>query len=145
MALGDSRRASGAANEAARRAIGTNNEAARRAIDARMQAERRGESVADDLNRLVRTQPARKTLRPVQPVGAIPAASSRADYKPPAASTGGGIASPVTEPDFSVREYWPSGLVSSDGLFVLPAIKKVVAADANGAEVIFEYASPVTP
>ncbi|MNR63363.1 hypothetical protein D3C85_1856560 [compost metagenome] len=55
---------------------------------------------------------------------------------------GAGIASPLTETDASAREYWPSGLRSSDGLFTLPAIKKMVLADANGSEVIIQLADP---
>ncbi|MCU9947492.1 hypothetical protein [Pseudomonas sp. PDM13] len=48
----------------------------------------------------------------------------------------------MTEPLFSAREFWADGFTTSDGLFVLPAPKRVVMKDANDAEVIFEYANP---
>ena len=141
--LAEQRRAIGANNEAARRAIGTNNEAARRAIGQRIEAERRGTAVVEDINRLQQPAPVRRTLRTIQPLGALPPARGVGTYKPPPpAPTGGGIASPLTEPDYAAREWWPSGLASSDGLFVLPALKKVVLQDANSAEVIIEYAGP---
>lgn len=56
-----------------------------------------------------------------------------------------GIASPLTEPDVTAREYHDTQLVTSaDGLFTLPVkpLKKLVMADANGAEVVMELAQP---
>lgn len=140
--LAEQRAAIAAGMAASRAATG---EAERRAIEQRLVEERTGKSVMDDLNRLSTPTRPHNTLKTIPPVGAIPAGRGRADYKAPANSNTAGIASPVTEPDYAAREFWPGGLVSSDGLFFLPAIKKVVAADANGAEVIFEYANPVTP
>lgn len=142
--LEEQRRASGQAMQDARRANGQRIEAERRAIGNRMIEERTGKAVADDINRLTTPPRQRKTLRTIQPVGGIPAGRGRADYKAPANSSTAGIASPITEPDYAEREFWASGLVSSDGLFFLPAVKKIVAQDANAAEVIFEYAQPVT-
>jgi len=55
---------------------------------------------------------------------------------------GGGIASPLTELDASLREYWPTGWRTTDGLFVFPAIKKVVMADSNSETVEFRFANP---
>jgi hypothetical protein len=52
------------------------------------------------------------------------------------------MAGPLTEPSFAAREYWPDGLVSPDGLFVLPALKKIVWRDANDVEQIFLPANP---
>ena len=141
--LEQQRRANGERIQNERRANGERIEAERRAIGNRMIEERTGKSVADDLNRLVQPARQRSSLRSVPAVGAVPARVGRGSYKEPAATTGG-IASPISEPDFAVREFWPTGLASSDGLFFLPAVKKVVAEDANGAEVIFEYADPVT-
>ena len=87
-------------------------------------------------------------MRPVAPVGASPAARGRGNYTPPPA-TGGGIASPLTEktkvesgrvvPD---DESWPEGYLTTDALLVLPAWKTKRFTDANGAEVVFEYANP---
>lgn len=140
--LEQQRRANGERIQNERRANGERIEAERRAIGNRMVEERTGKSVADDLNRLTTPQQQRRSLPSVPAVGAVPAGVGRGEYVPPAATTGG-IASPITEPDFAVREFWPTGLVSSDGLFFLPAVKKIVAQDANAAEVIFEYAEPV--
>ena len=53
-----------------------------------------------------------------------------------------GIASPLTEGNFALREFWPGAYTTTDGLFVLPAIKKLVTADANGAEVVINFAEP---
>jgi hypothetical protein len=119
-------------------------ESERRATGKRIEAERRGESVVQDLNRLITPVPKRRALSAVQPVGALPAARGSSTYvEPPATGTGGGIASPLTETDYTLREYWPGGLPSTDGLLMFPAEKKVVMADADSAEVIFNYAAPV--
>lgn len=143
------RRASGAAMEANRRAIGTNMEQSRRASGAAMEANRRGQQVVEDLNRITTTAPQRKTLRRVEPVGALPASRGRGSYKAPPATTGGGIASPLTENVVSsggklmpVREYWPAGMTSSDGLFVLPSIKTLNLTDAEGSPVQISLANP---
>ena len=150
MALGDERRAIGRANAAERQAIGYNNAADRRAIQDRNTAERRGSSVQDDINSLIRPEKQSAQLRTVEPRGSLPATRGSAPYVAPKTSSGaGGIASPVTEKTKVVsgqtvpdREYWPTGLTSSDGLFVLPAIKTQNMADANGADVVFQFANP---
>lgn len=145
MALGDERRASGAANEAARRAIGSNNEASRRAGGSAMEATRRGTTIKDALNALETPRRQSGRLRELERKGTRPTTAGVGNWNPANQPSDGtaGIASPITEPDFAVREFWPTGLASSDGLFFLPAVKKVIAQDANGAEVIFEYAQPV--
>lgn len=141
------RRASGQAMEASRRAIGTNNEAARRAIGTNNEAARRGvtaSSLKRDLNSLESGSRTSAQLRTIETRGARPATRGRADWTPDKEPvTSGGIASPITEPSYAAREWWPDGILSSDGLFVIPAVKKIVAADANSAEVIFEFAEPV--
>ncbi len=116
---------------------------ARRAIGKRIEAERRGESVVEDLNRLITPARQRRTLRPVQPVGAVPVTRGRGNYTPPpATSPGGGIASPLIEGAAALREWWPTGWPSTDGIFEYPAEKRVLMTDANGAEVEFQYSSP---
>lgn len=115
----------------------------RRAIGRRIEAERRGESVVEDLNRLITPARQRRTLRPVQPVGAVPVTRGRGNYTPPpATSPGGGIASPLIEGAAALREWWPTGWPSTDGIFEYPAEKRVLMTDANGAEVEFQYSSP---
>ncbi|TLX65278.1 hypothetical protein DN820_01760 [Stutzerimonas nosocomialis] len=132
-----SRRNSGAAMEANRRASGAANEASRR-----------GQTVADDLNRLVNPPAQRRTLPAVQPVGAQPATQGRGTYvPPPAPGTGGGIASPLVETDAAQREYYDSVLLpTTDGLAWarFRSVKRIVMADANGAEVIQEFKNAVS-
>lgn len=139
--LEEQRRASGARMEAERRAIGTRLEAERRAIGARMEAERRGTDIADDMQRLDRPPPPRRSLPSVPPLGALPPARGRGTYTPPAGhSGGGGIASPLTEKS---REYHESKLVSTfDGLayFIVRRTARLTMTDASGAEVVMEFA-----
>jgi len=149
MALGDARRAGGQALEQGRRAAGRALEDARRASGQQMEATRRGKTVAEDINSLVRPQRQAKALPRVQPVGAIPPQRSRGTYKAPAATGTAGIASPLTEQTIIVegksvpdREYWPQGYLSSDGLFVLPAVKTLNMTDANGDAAVFQFADP---
>lgn len=107
------------------------------------------QKVRDDL-RDVAGSPGRRRegLEEVQPRGALAAKRGVGEPKAPA-STSGGVASPFTEktkveggktvPD---REYWPQGHLSSDGLFVWPAWKRVNMTDANGDDVVFDFANP---
>ncbi|MFZ3182918.1 MAG: hypothetical protein WA173_02075, partial [Pseudomonas sp.] len=77
---------------------------------------------------------------------ALPAKRGRADYKAPAAGTGGGIASPLIE-TAGTREFHEGVLLpSTDGLaWVLwRSVKKVTMTDANEATVVMEYLN-VTP
>ena len=145
------RRASGAAMEASRRNSGAAMEASRRAGGAAMEANRRGQQVVEDIHSLAPPPAQRKTLRTIDPVGALPPRRGSGVYQAPAAGggTGGGIASPLIEqtraeggkqvPD---REYYPAGMRSSDGLFVLPAIKAMTLTDANGELVQVQLANP---
>lgn len=143
--LADQRRAIRAGVNSSRAATGAD---ARRAIGEQIIKDRRGESVVQDLNRLITPQAQRRTLRTVPPVGAVPATRGRGTYTPPPA-TGGGIASPLIERLVIVdgqavgdREYWPNGHTTSDGLFVLPAIKTWNFIDAAGAAVQLQLADP---
>lgn len=144
--LEERRRATAKSVSAGRAATG---EAARRATGRSMIEDRTGKAVVADINRLTQPQTTRKTLRSIAPVGALPPSRGRGEYKAPPASTGGGIAGPLAEkrtltddkyvPD---REYWPGGLTSSDGLFILPAIKTLKLIDANGDDVEVWLANP---
>jgi hypothetical protein len=142
--LGDARRANGVRIEKQRR--GADNAAARRANGDRLESSRRGVTVQDEINSLVRPVAVRKQLKTVPPLGALPAKRGRANYKAPATvATGGGIASPLTEPSYAAREFHPEkSLKSSDGLFVweFAAVKKVVMTDANGEPVVQIFAEP---
>lgn len=131
MALGDERRASGRRMEAQRKAIGA-------AVRASRQS-----TFKQDLNALETSPRRQRSLRQVEPVGSRPAVMGKSYYTPPPATGGGGgIASPLTEASAGTREYWPAGLLSSDGLFELPAIKKMNLTDANGETVVIQLASP---
>lgn len=156
MALGDARRASGQAMEQARRASGQAMEDARRNAGRQMEASRRGEAVVEDINSIVQPRRLRSSLPRLQPVGAIPAQRSRADYKPPASAGAAGIASPLTEQTKTIDEngqpkqvadrvyYAPETILSPDGLitFRVRPLQTLSMTDANGAEVIFEFAQP---
>jgi len=97
--------------------------------------------LADALRSLTETSSSKPVDRP-QPRGSAPRVISAA--QPPGGSKGGGggIASPVTEVDVSGREYWAAGWKTTDGLFVFPAIKKIVMADSNSETVEFRFANP---
>lgn len=102
-----------------------------------------GQRIRDGLNRSVMPERKQKTLPPLPPKGALAVMVGVGEWRGGGeASGGGGIASPLTEPDASNREYWPGGLTSSDGLFVLPAIKTLNLVDANGAAVQIQLANP---
>ena len=102
-----------------------------------------------DLNTLETRQRRDADLPILEPVGPRPATRGRGEFVPPVAATGG-IASPLTEKTKVVSgttvpdaDFWPSGYPSSDGLFVLPAIKTRRFLDADGADVQIDYANPV--
>ena len=122
----------------------------RRAIGRSMVQQRTGQSTVDALNRVVTRQKAQKTLRQLDPRGGIAAQRGRADWAEsrPSSSGGGGVAWPLTEQSYAQREYHPQGEFTSDGLFYLPAIKKIVLTDADGTvgEVLLAAPpAPVTP
>lgn len=124
--------------ESQRRAIGTGNEQARLNI---------GKQLTNDLNRLVRPPTQKKQLADLAKRGALPAQTGKSviDPKAAAGTGGGGIASPLSETDYSKREYWEDAIVSSDGLFKIPAIKKLVLTDADGVQAVVNLAKPVQP
>ena len=150
MALGDSRRASGAAMEANRRASGAANEANRRAGGAAMESSRRGQQVVEDINSLTAPSARRKTLKTIDAVGGVPSKVGTGTYKVPAAASGGGIASPLVEgasgdgPSLAREYYAGVTLTSSDGLISLDVepLKKLTMRDANGSPVVMEFAQP---
>lgn len=98
--------------------------------------------LTDALRRLMAEQSG-STPEPMASRGS--AASSKAATAPggsQAKSGGGGVASPLTELDASLREYHAAGWKTTDGLFTFPALKKVVMSDANDASVVFIFAAP---
>lgn len=145
LTLAQQRSANGAGISNSRAATG---EAERRATGKRIEAERRGESVVQDLNRLITPTPQRRTLRTVQPVGALPVTRGRGEYVPPPTSAGGGIASPLTEVEVDGvgdRTYWPAMLQkTTDGMleFEVRPIKTWKFLDADGNTVLLNIAKP---
>ena len=61
-----------------------------------------------------------------------------------ASGSGGGIASPLTEPDATQRQYHPSqDVYNQDGTIVkVHPVKQITMKDAAGATVVFNYALP---
>jgi hypothetical protein len=105
-----------------------------------------GSQIKEDINRLVSPKRQSSSLPVLESRGAVPATKGKGTFNPKnAPATGGGIASPLTETDFTKREYWSNGLLSSDGLFTIPSIKKLVLTDANGGQAVINLAQPITP
>jgi hypothetical protein len=98
-------------------------------------------------NRLVtKTKPREPLPAPVSRPS-IGAGVGFAEPQTPTQSGVGGIASPLTETDFSKREYHPEQIVmTTDGMITesRKRIKKVVMVDALRAGVVFQYAAPVS-
>lgn len=143
MALGDSRRASGADIERARRQLGLNNETARRNLGRQMEAARRGVDVVEDIARLTPPTRPTRTLSRVPAVGGYTSQRGRADYNPPRSmgGGGGGIAGPLTEKDGS-RTYHPRGFIYSNDFLLALEIRPLASmtmVDANSAEIVFNY------
>lgn len=151
--LADQRAAIAAGITNARRSTAA---AERQAIHDNMVARRTGEAIKENLNAL--ETPRRKSgeLARRSAKGGVPATTSAGTPRvQPTGTTSGGIASPLTEKTKNIgtelapemvadREYYPAGLPSSDGLLLLPAIKKQTFTDANGAEAVFDFATPGT-
>lgn len=119
-------------------------ESDRKASGARLEQNRLaiGKRLSDDLNRVVNPKKAAEPLKVLEKRGSKPAETGTGPYKgtaPPTSS--GGIASPLTE---QAREYFPTGVRSSDGLFQIPAIKIIQLLDADGAQVVINLKMPGT-
>lgn len=112
-------------------------QAQRQAAGQAMIEQRTGHSVAADINRLTDPRPPRRTLRPVEPVGALPPSRGRGVYKAPP-TTGGGIAGPLQE---TSRTYasTPEFIESIDGrgYWRIRRVESITIVDANGNEVVF--------
>lgn len=105
----------------------------------------------EDLNSLQARRRRSGELMTRQRRGLLKGQRRSADYTAPATAPGGGIASPLTEKTKSDgqgnqvadRTYYTGGLPSTDGLMILPAIKRAKFTDAQGAEVVMDFAPPV--
>jgi len=133
--------------EGMRRSRQGTSEASRRATGQAMIERRTGRAEVDDINALVNPPRQRRSLPAVEPRGSVPAQVGTGNYAAPPASTGGGIASPLVEPDAGNREYYPTVLLpTTDGLAWarLRSVRRYVMEDANGDEVIQEFANGFT-
>ncbi len=109
-------------------------------------AQRLSEGLTRDLSAIIQPERDQPTLSREEPRGGIPSSRgySQHNYQPGSSTGTGGIAGPLTEEDFSAREYYDP-MLSSDGLFAIPQIKKMVLKDADGLEVVVELADPAAP
>lgn len=123
-------------------------ESARRALGRSLVEQRRAKTLQGDLNALKQPERPTRALSVREQTGGRASTRGVGTWDPstPAVGDGGGgIASPLTEPLFSERTWWDDGWLTSDGLFTIPMPKKIVMTDANGAQVVFEYANPNPP
>lgn len=122
------------------------NEEKRRKIGSDMIERRTGRAQVDDINALLNPPRERRTLKQLEPRGGVTGQVGTGNYTAPPA-TGGGIASPLVEPDAGNREYYPTVLLpTTDGLawVRLRSVRRYVMEDANGDEVIQEFANGFT-
>jgi hypothetical protein len=103
-------------------------------------------SIGSAVNKLVEDKRTAPELGKPKERPPIPASEGFAPpLTPEQESTGTGIASPLTESNFDSRTYHPDEVVlSSDGLyaFVIRRVASITMADANGQQVVFNFAQP---
>lgn len=120
----------------------------RRAIAGGITAARKSQQLVSDLQSLESQRRKIGELNELERKGARPAQAGRAVYKAPVSSnTGGGVASPLIEESYLERTYWDEKVITStDGLFSfkIKPIKAIRQVDANDAEVIQQFAEPVS-
>lgn len=121
-------------NEQKRQQSGRDMEEARRAS---------GRKMRDDMRALAENNRAERTL-PVLPVrGAQPAKRGNANWtgSAPSAGGGGGIASPLTEPDFFARTYHTGVYLTGDFLTAAEVnpLKSITMRDDNDFEVVMNF------
>lgn len=108
----------------------------------------RASTFKSDLNALESSRRKSGGLLALERRGARVATKGRGNWNPanvPSTGGGGGIASPLTETSYAARLRWDAQTLGSvDGLlsFWLEPIKQVAQTDANGAEVIQQFAEP---
>lgn len=121
-------------------------EASRRAIGEAIVKRRTGKAEVEDINAVVQQQRTKAQLPVLDQRGGVPAQRGKGSYDASKNNTAG-IASPLTEPAASTREYYdPALLPTTDGLAWVRwrSVKKIVMQDANDAEVVLEFANGVS-
>lgn len=133
------RRAIGKANAAERRA--SDGAAERRQIGQSMIERRTGKSQVEQINAVVAPPRTRASLPPIEPRGGQAGQVGTGVYSAP--TSGGGIASPLTETPGTRTYYDPVLLPSTDGLAWIKwrAVKQISMIDANNASVVMDYAN----
>lgn len=141
--LADQRRAIAEGMRASRQATG---EAERRATGEAMVRRRTGREEVEDLNAVIKQRRQRSALPALEARGGIPAQTGTGNYAAPPASTGGGIASPLTESGLAGREYYEGVTMfySTDYLMAveLRPLKELHMTDANGDHVRLKFQRP---
>lgn len=97
-----------------------------------------------NLNALVSTR-TRRELNQLEPRGALKGKRVSAAYREPVRQGGGGLAGPLNELDYGLREFHDARyLQTSDGIFVwdFGPVKKLVLTDANGDTLPVGLANP---
>jgi len=98
--------------------------------------------LTDALARLSETGRQKPTDQP-QPRGAARRVVAAATPTPGTGGGGGsGEVESLTEFDVTQREYWTAGWRTTDGIFLLPAIKKIVTTNNDGGAVTLNFANP---
>lgn len=121
------------------------NEEARRASGRKMEEDRRasGRKMRDDMRALAENNRQERTLPVLTPRGAVPAQRGNANWNgaAPSSGGGGGIDSPLTEPDYDARTYHEPVILTGDFLVAieLKPLKQISMKDRGGAPVVFNY------
>jgi hypothetical protein len=92
----------------------------------------------------IKDDPGRPQLPAPRPRGAAPHATGAALLPGGTGGNGSAPGATLTEKDVTLREYWPNGWRSSDGLFVLPAIKRLALFTDNEDTTIIHFAQPAS-
>lgn len=132
-------------NEEARRKSGRDMERNRQQSGRDMEESRRasGRKMRDDMRALAENNRLERTL-PVLPVrGKQSAKRGSAVWQggAPSSGGGGGIDSPLTEPDYDARTYHEPVILTGDFLVAieLKPLKQISMTDRGGAPVVFNY------
>lgn len=105
------------------------------------------QSIKKDLNRLIEQRQPQQPLPAAAPVPGITPKTGSASPRPKTeqqAGTGGGIASPLAEADYTARTWHaPEILTSTDGLFsfLVRRVASITMTDANDEEVVLNFAN----
>ena len=95
--------------------------------------------LTEALAALTQTDPYTLAPDPAQARGGKPAQKAAAKNS---GGAGSGVFGSLTETSFSAREYYSAGWKTSDGIFVMPAIKSAQFLDAGGNVIPIGFKEP---